>query len=159
MNTKVEKVIRKENYINQMWNDIKSMFGNDKHSYLIIRTYDIYDDTMFNHTEKGIYFWSEIPLQVYTDIDFPELLQCISPRLLNISLCNSLPYKRQIPTYVRVTDEKVNYYIYQIKNSTDFKKLVNDKYCLSYDTKTQTEYGNKLAKFFGEVVEPITITK
>lgn len=160
MNTRqVEKIIAKENYINQMWNDITKMFGNDRHDYLIVRIYDLYDDSVYNRTEKGVCFWYEISLQVYNDVDFPELLQCISPRLLNISLCNSLPHKRQIPTYVRVTDEKVNYYIYQIKNSTEFSNLVRDRCCLSYIKEKQKEYGEKLAKFFGEVVEEITITK
>ena len=160
MNTrKVEKVISKDNYINQMWNDIKTMFGNDRHSYLIIRNYDIYDDTIFNRTEKGVCFWYEISLDVYNDIDFAELLQHIGPNILNIALCNKQPQLRQVPTYCRVTYEKENYYIYQIKNSTEFPNLVRDRYCLSYIKEKQKEYGEKLAKLFGEIVEPITITK
>jgi hypothetical protein len=160
MNTrKVEKVFSKDNYINQMWNDIKTKFGNDRHSYLIIRNYDIYDDTIFNRTEKGVCFWREIKLWVDNDVDFTELLQRIGPDVLNIGLCNKLPQLRQVPTYCRVTYEKDKYYIYQIKNSSELKKLVTDRYCLSYDQKTQTEYGNKLAKFFGEIVEEITINK
>lgn len=156
---KVEKVISKDNYINQMWNDIKSMFGNDRHSYLIIRNYDIYEDTIFNRTEKGVCFWYEISLDVYNDIDFAELLQCIGPDALNIGLCNKLLHKRQAPTYVRVTYKDKNFYIYQIKNSTEFPKLVRDRCCLSYIKEKQKEYGEKLAKFFGEIVEPITINK
>ena len=154
---KIEKVINREDYINQMWNDIKNMFGNEKHSYLVIRSFDLYEDSVYYRTENGYLFWYEVSLQVYNDIDFPELLQCITPRLYNISICNNLPHKRPIPTYVRVTDEKVSHYIYKIKNSTEFKKLMVDRCCLSYITGKQKEYGEKLAKLFGEVVEPIQI--
>ena len=133
MNTiKVEKVIAKEYYIKQMWNDITKMFGNDRHSYLIIQTYDLYDDSVYNRTEKGVCFWYEISLNVCYDIDFAELLQRIGPDVLNIGLCNKIPHLRQVPTYVRVTYKDKKYYIYQIKNTTDFKKLVDDRYCLSY---------------------------
>lgn len=160
MNTrKVEKLIAKENYIKQMWNDITKMFGNDRHDYLIVQNYDMYDDLVYNQTEKGIYFWYQISLDVCFDIDFAELLQRIGPDVLNIGLCNKIPHLRQVPNYVRVTYEDKKYYIYKIKNSTEFKNLVRDRYCLPYIKEKQKEFGNKLAKLFGEIVEPITITK